>query len=136
MIERERTKFKIHQPGVKSHSSSCVEVFDCRAFSLSSYDSPYNHREEVSPHTPDDTGRIPLPHAVQGWHNKVVKILLAYEEVDPNKPDTWDATLLWHAAASGDRLKLVLLKLELLGMLTMSGTLPGNVASQELVTTS
>ena len=36
-------KFKIHQPGVKSHSSSCVEVFDCREFSLSSYDSPYNH---------------------------------------------------------------------------------------------
>ena len=59
-------------------------------------------REEVNPHMPDDTGRRPLAHAAQRGHKKVVKILLAYEEVDPDEKGTWGALLLWHAATSGD----------------------------------
>ena len=54
--------------------------------------APKSRHEE-----PDEYGQKPLSHAAGNGHDEVVKILLRWQEVNPDNPGKWGRTSLLYA---------------------------------------
>ena len=105
-------------------------------------------QEGVSADKPDNNGRTPLWLAARDGHDDIVKLLLGRGDVRPDRIGTYGRTPLWLAAQHRhvEVVKLLLGRKDVNPDMTVEigaaryahhvGTLPGNVASQELVTTS